>query len=295
MDDLYGNAWGDPLNNYSTQPYPLPTWNTQVSSPKPQSPVEDDQNDHHVSDDESEDLTAETQSRAGASDASWTADAIPWPLEENQGSFSSAWMSPTNVWSPAEQPQTTAISAPGGSEDIPPKSPPLASPTLSEEPNGDHTTPLEQAQDTPVQSRAHSPDQFGTFESGTADATDSTEEAGWGSPKYSSFDESVDPSNAWCQRDTAKAHDAEPVDEWEAARQMKEKVDRRVVRTQSNSLDFDLLNTPFSPRKSLQASSKLSINFPKRCGRDVHRVIRKLKKSGCRAGDVVSMVLKACE
>ncbi|KAF9784995.1 hypothetical protein BJ322DRAFT_801842 [Thelephora terrestris] len=225
MDDLYGNAWGDPLNNYSSQPYPLPTWSTQVSSPKPQSPVEDDQNDPHVSDDEREDLTAETESRAGASDASWTADAIPWPVEENEGIFNSAWVSPKSVWSPAEQPQTT--SAPGVSDDISHISLPLASPTLSEEPNEDYTTPSEQAQDTPVQSRAHSPDQFGTFESGTADATNSTE-GGWGSPKYSRFDESVDPPNAWGQQDTAKAQDAEPVDEWEAARQMKEKVDRRV-------------------------------------------------------------------
>ena len=105
--------------------------------------------------------------------------------------------------------------------------------------------PSEQAQDTPVQSRTPSPDQFGTFESGNVDATIPVEGAGWDLPKYSTFDDSVDSSDAWGQQVATKERntEAEPVDEWEAARRMKEKVDRRVVRMLSRPLILnDFLN-----------------------------------------------------
>ena len=250
MDDLYGNAWGDPLNNYPDQPYLAPTWNAQPPPPKSQSPVQGDHNDLHVSEDESEVLSTEPQPHVSTSDTSWTADDVPWPAEENQVPFHSAWMTPTNVWSSTEQPQTPVVPILAATSDIPPKSPSLASPPLPKDPIEKYSIPSEQGQDTPVQSRAHSPDQFGTFESGTADAAIPTGEAGWGSPEYSTFDDSVDPSNAWGQQGTAKVDDtqAEPADEWEAARRMKEKVDKRVVRTKLHPSDFGrLLNGHLAP------------------------------------------------
>ena len=235
MDDLYGNAWGDPVNDYSSKPvYPPPTWIARSPSPQPPSPAEDDQNDSHVNGDENEDLAAAPQSPTDAPDASWTADSVPWPVEESQSRYSSAWApaSPANVWSSTAQPQTPTIPTPVPSDDVPPKYPSPASLSLPEEPEKEHPTPLEQPQDTPVQSRAPSPDQFGTFESGTLDATVPVEGSGWDSPKYSTFDDNVDSSDAWGQQVTTKERDteAEPVDEWEAARRMKEIVDRRVVR-----------------------------------------------------------------
>ncbi|KAF9648630.1 hypothetical protein BDM02DRAFT_3128930 [Thelephora ganbajun] len=232
MDDLYGNAWGDPLNDYSNPHYPLPTWNARPPPFEPPSPVEDDQKNIHANDDENEDVSTETQFRTDASDTSWTTDAVPWPVEENQDQYHTVWApaSPANAWSSTVQPQTPTVPTPTPSNDIPPESPPLASPTLPEEPREEHPIPSEQPQDAPVQPRAPSPDQFGTFESGNTDTTIHAEGVRWGSPKYSTFDDSVDSSNAWDQQAATKKCDteAEPVDEWEAARRMKEKLDRRV-------------------------------------------------------------------
>lgn len=293
MDDLYENAWGDPLKDYSNQSYPLPTWNAQPSSPKLPSPVEDDRNDINVNDDENEDLTTETQPRVGASGASWTADAAPWPVEENQNPFNPAWMSPANVWSSTGQPSTPTLSTPTP-DDVPPQLPPLTPPTHPEEQSSDYLIPSQQAQDTPVQSRVPSPDQFGTFESGNADATIPVE-VGWNSSEYSTFGGSVDPSDAWGQQAAAKAQnvDAEPVDEWEAARRMKEKLDRRVVRVGSYSF-CDLLIVHLSPRRLLRASSKPLNSSPRRCGQKDHRAFRNLKRSGFRVGDAVLIASKAC-
>ena len=240
MDDLYGNAWGDSSNDYSNQPYSLPTWNTKPNSPEPPSPVEVDQNDNHVNDDGNEDPPTETQFRTNALDTSWTVDAVPWPTEENQNSYNSAWVSAssTNVWNPAAQPQEPIIPVLTRSDRILPVTPPLPSPTLPEEPKDEHLITSEQAQGTPVQSRTPSPDQFGTFESGNTGAAARAHDVGWGSPRHSTFDESTDSSSAWGQQVAAKQRDAEaePVDEWEAARRMKEKLDRRVVRMPSQSL-----------------------------------------------------------
>ena len=240
MDDLYGNAWGDPLNDYSKPTYPLPTWSAQPPSPKPPSPTEDDRNDDHVNDDETEDLTTEPQLRTDAPDTSWTTDAVPWPVGGGQSNYPPTWtpVSPANVWSSPAQHQTPAIPAPTLSDEVPPEHPPPASPSSPKEPKRASPIPSEQPQDTPVQSRAPSPDQFGTFESGNHDATVSVEEVGWGSPKYSTLDDTVDSSNAWGQQTATKERDteAEPVDEWEAARRMKEKLDRTVVRISSYTL-----------------------------------------------------------
>ena len=238
MDDLYGNAWGDPVNDYPSNPtHPLPTWNAQPPSPEPLPPVEDDQNDSHANDDENEDSTTEPQFRNDAPETSWTTDAVPWPAGENQDQYYSAWApaSPVNVWGSTAQPQTPTVPTLTPSDDVASKSPPPASPTLLEEPKERYPPPSEQAQDTSVQSRSPSPDQFGTFESGNTDATIPVEGAGWGSPKYSTFDDAVDSSDAWVQQATTKERDteAEPADEWEAARRMKEKLDRRVVRIPS--------------------------------------------------------------
>lgn len=238
MDDLYGNAWGDPVNDYpSNSTHPLPTWNAQPPSPESSSPVEHDQNDSHANNDEDEDLTAQPQILTDASDMSWTTDAVPWPAGETQDPYYSAWApaSPANVWSSTAQPQTPTVPTPTPPDDVPPKSPPPTSPTLPEEPKKDHPMPSERTQDTPVQSRVPSPDQFGTFESGDTDVTIPVEGDGWGSPKYSTFDNSVDSSDAWGQQVATKERDteAEPVDEWEAARRMKEKLDRKVVRVPS--------------------------------------------------------------
>ena len=247
MDDLYGNAWGDPVNSYPSNPtYPLPTWNPQPPPPEP-SPVQDGQNDNPANDDEREDLATEPQLRTDAPDTSWTTDPVPWPAEENQNQYSSAWapVPPANIWTSTAKPPTPTVPALTPSDDLPPKSPPPASPTLLEEPEEGHPVPSEQAQDTPVQSRAPSPDQFGTFESGNIDATIPVEGVGWDLPKYPTFDDSVDSSDAWGQQVATKERntEAEPVDEWEAARRMKEKVDRRVVRMLSRPLVLnDLLN-----------------------------------------------------
>jgi len=232
MDDLYGNAWGDQVNDYPSNPtYPLPTWNAQPPSPKSPSPVEDDQNDNHVNYDEHEDLTTKPQFPTDAPDTSWTTGAVPWPVRESQDQHYSAWTpaSPANVWSSTTQPQSPTVPTPAPSDDIPPVSPPPAS--LPEEPMKEPPIPSEQPQGTPVQSRAPSPDQFGTFESGNVDTTIPVEGGGWGSPKHSTFDDSVNSSDAWGQQATTKERvtEAEPVDEWEAARRAKEMLDRRVV------------------------------------------------------------------
>ena len=246
MDDLYRNAWGDPLNDYSNQPYPLPTWNTQPSPPAPSSPIEDDQNDNHVNDDKSEcTVSTGTQFHAGTLDASWTADVVPWPAEENHDPYSSTWVpvSPANVWnSTAQQQAPSIVPTPTPSDDASPNTPRLASPALPEELKEEHSVSPEQAQNTPAQSRAPSPDQFGTFESANPDVTIPVAEDGWGSPKYSTFDDSVDSSNAWGQQAMAKELDtaAEPVDEWEAARRTKEKLDRRVVCAVPRPFNFDV-------------------------------------------------------
>ena len=233
MDDLYGNAWGDSLNDYSNQPYPLPTWNTKPSSPKPPSPVEGDQNDNHALDDEIQGPSTETQFRVDTSGASWTADAVPWPVEVDHDPYQSAWMpaSPANVWNSTAQPQMPVVPASTPPNGVSPNAPPPPSSPLPEEPKEERSLSLEQAQDTPIESRASTPDQFGTFESGNTDATIPVEAFGWGSPKCSTFDDSVDTSNAWNRQVTGKELGAEPkpVDEWEVARRTKEKLDRRVV------------------------------------------------------------------
>ena len=298
MDDLYGNAWGDPLNDSSSQTYPLPAWNAQPSSLKQLSPV-GDQGNNHANDDENEDPSTETQCRADTSDSSWTVDALPWPVEESHDPYRSAWVpvSPVDVWSSTAQQQTPIVPSPTPPGDVSPKIPPFASPTPSEEPKGEHLVSSEQAQDTPIKSRASSPDQFGTFESGNTDATIPVGEVGWGPPEHSTFGDSVDSSNAWGQQATAEERDTEakPVDEWEAARRAKEKLEKRVVCEDSNPFDWcDSLSVCLSLRKSLQASLKpLKISL-RRCGQKAHRVVQILKRSGFRAGDAVWITLKAC-
>ena len=235
MDDLYGNAWGDPVSDYSAKPtYPLPAWSARPPSPQPPSPAEDDQNDSHADDDEGEDPATEPQFHSGVPDTGWTTDAVPWPVEESHTQYPSAWAPapPANIWSLTAQPQTPTVPIPTPSDDVLPESPPLASPTLPKEPEEELPIPPEQPQDTPVQSRAPSPDQFGTFESGNLDATIPVGGVGWGSPKYTAFDDPVDSSDAWGQQAATKERgsEAEPVDEWEASRRMKEKLDRTVVR-----------------------------------------------------------------
>ena len=247
MDDLYGNAWGDPVNDYSSKPtHPLPTWTARPPSPQPPSPTEDDQDDSHVNGDENEDLTTEPQSRTDAPDTSWTTDSVPWPAEESQNQYYSAWAPApsTSVWDSTAQPQTSLDPAPTLSDDVPPEHSPPASPSPPDEPKNKHLIPSEQTQDTPVQSRAPTPDQFGTFESGDVDASVPVEGIRWDSPKYSTFDDTVDSSDAWGQQVATKERDteAEPADEWEAARRMKEKVERRVVRMSPYILSNDLLN-----------------------------------------------------
>ena len=226
MDDLYGNVWGD-LS--ADQSYPLPTWNTQPPPPTSPSLVEDDQDEDHVSDEENDDLSTEKQPRADM-----TTDEVPWPVEETRVSHHPSWMSvpPTNIWNSMEQPQTPTVQAHAPSDDVPPKSPSPTLPTLPEEPMDQHTTLPDRVQDTPVQSRVPSPDQFGTFESGGADAAIPGEEVRWDSPKYSTLDGSVDSFNAWGRQAPEKERDAEfePADEWEAAKRVKEKLDKRVVR-----------------------------------------------------------------
>ena len=235
MDDLYGNAWGDPVNDYPAKPtHPLPTWIARPPSPQPPSPTADDQDDSHVDDDENEDLTTEPQLRTDAPDTSWTTDAVPWPVEESQDQYYSAWAPApsTSVWDSTAHPPIPQVPVPTHSDNVPPKHSPPASPALSNEPKLEHAVSPEQPQDTAVQSRAPTPDQFGTFESGNLDTSISVEGVAWDSPKYSTFDDTVDSSDAWGRQVATKERDtkAEPVDEWEAARRMKEKVDRRVVR-----------------------------------------------------------------
>ena len=237
MDDLYGNAWGDPANDYPSNPtYPLPAWNAQPPSPEPPSPVEDDQNETHANDDENEDLT-EPQFRDDAPGTSWTTGAATWPAGQSRDQYYSAWVPapPVNVWSSTAQPQTPTVPTSTSSDGVAFEPPPPPSPTILEEPKEGDSIPSEQTQDTPIQSRTPSPDQFGTFESGDTDVTIPVERGGWDSPKYSTFDDAVDSSDAWVQQAATKERDteAEPADEWEAARRMKEKLDRRVVRMPS--------------------------------------------------------------
>ena len=247
MDDLYGNAWGDPVNDYPSKPAPpLPTWIARPPSPQPPPPASDDQDDSHADDDENEDLTTEPQLRTKAPDTSWTTDAVPWPVEESQNQYYSAWAPApsTSVWNSTVQLPTPPVPTTTLSDNVPPEDSPPPSPSHSDELKLEHPTPPEQPQDTPVQSRAPTPDQFGTFESGNLETSVSVEGIAWDSPKYSSFNDTVDSSDAWGQQVATKerATEAEPVDEWEAARRMKEKVDRRVVCITPHIVLGDLLN-----------------------------------------------------
>ena len=299
MDDLYGNAWGDPLNDYSNQPYTLPTWNTQPPSPKQSPPVEDDQDDNHENDDANEDLSTGTQLRADSSDASWTADAVPWPVEGSHDPYHSAWtpVSPVDVWSSAAQPQTPVVPTQTPPDDISSNDLPLTSPILPEEPKEEHLVPSEQARGTPIQSRVSSPDQFGTFESGDTDATIPVEEVGWGSPKCSTLDDAMDPSNAWGQQVAGKkiGTETKPMDEWEVARRTKERLDRRVVCVYPHPCGLDnSLSLGFSLRKLLRAPLTPLKNSLRACGQKVHRAVQILKRSGFRAGDTVLTASKAC-
>jgi hypothetical protein len=238
MDDLYGNAWGDPVNDYPPNPtHPLPTWNAHPPSPKLTPPAEVDQNENHANDDENKKHMTEAQFRTDAPDTSWTTDAVPWSAGENQNPYYPAWepAPPANVWNSTAEPQTPEVPALTPSDDAPPKP---VSPAVAEETKEGHPVSSEQEQVAHIQSRAPSPDQFGTFESGNTDPTVPVEGAGWGSPKYSTLDDSVDSSDAWGQQAATKERDpeTEPADEWEAARRVKERVDRRVVGTLSWSL-----------------------------------------------------------
>lgn len=256
MDDLYGNAWGDPVIPDTTTTSSLGSQSTSTSSwisPK-------------LSHDDEDDLAAPSWS---------TGTGIKWnePSEDDHGFGWSRHTDPDLAWGTSvyetiqignlseahtiqEQPvYEEAESFPGSKDDEgeedeeekgvevtphqsphfeeKPLEPPEVFPPHVEEEIPSLPRSPELSQRTPVVSRSPSPDGFGTFTSGfdTAESSISPdlaftlEDDAWGS--------------AWATEDRSDdEHEGKGkvVDEWEEAKRMKEKQDRVVVSDSPSSI-----------------------------------------------------------
>ena len=229
MDDLYGNAWGEPpKNNNDAAPFASSSAATWVS-PKLALPVQ-----------EESDLAAPSWS-TGA-DLQWdepsdNAHGFNWANQDPDLAWGASAYDDTAQKSPYEalgQETTKQESIPeepeedGESTDKPstestastPSSRPPSPPAVTED------IRVEQFPASEAQPPSPDVDGFGTFETAedheshayAADATPDMEADAWGSP--------------WgAGQDAANEDTEERVDEWEVARQQKEKLDKKIVCT----------------------------------------------------------------
>lgn len=234
MDDPWSNAWSDPADLSSSHKSPVTsTWDSK-------------QNIQQSSEDDEADIAM----------PSWATGAgINW-TEPSQDVHSSLWsqVPPSANWSPPhsfsdiqlgkapDSDSTKELSRPASPEDVQPSSPNPASPiTLEEtqeehlevppEENVSHSTSSTSPSHSPIPSSPN-PDGFGTFETGATMELDP-----WPA-SASPFDAQEDGENAWgsawedkAKEDPIANSEQECVDEWEAARRMKQEMDRRVVRS----------------------------------------------------------------
>lgn len=228
MDDLYNNAWGDPVNPETASTSfgsSQPSW----TSPKLS---------HDLHDDES-DLAAPSWS---------TGTGIKWnePSEDDHG-FAWSHTEPDLAWTSStyETIQIGKLQSTHALEE--PSSPdadereievtPHQSPRLDQEPLRvqEETTPREEFKSpskppispvqSPTPSRSPSPDGFGTFTSGFVAADDAVSP----DPAFQLGDDSW--GSAWAGDVGSEAEEkAEVEDEWDVAKRRKEQQDRVVVR-----------------------------------------------------------------
>lgn len=220
MDELYGNAWGDSSSLAEALQLPQPTWTT------PKLATHDDEAD----------LAA----------PSWSTGAgIQWnePSEESHG-FKWSANEPDLAWAPETVYSDIQISRSVSNETQPEDELSLptsndsdaegerreenmaagfrsvddnqpASPALDEHVTARSSTPL---------SRSSSPDGFGTFETGIEEDI---------KPLHTSMEQDLKDgawSSPWVGTGTAEEEQEEQkVDEWEAARRQKERLDRKIV------------------------------------------------------------------
>ena len=237
MDDLYGNAWGDSSDITGDIHLPHATsWTT------PKLPT------HHEAD-----LAAPSWS---------TGTGIGWnePSEDAHG-FNWSGNDPDLAWSADTNFQDIPIRSSNETEVAEVHADPeveeeeqteVGSEAETAEPQEDNasitlgsptaTSPSEQESNlkpppSPLYSRSPSPDGFGTFETGFESSSQAAvgalspgiaDEEDWGSP-WVGTEQSEEPS------------DPKPVDEWEAARQQKEQLDRRIVCIPNHPSDIQSL------------------------------------------------------
>lgn len=241
MDDLYGNAWGDSSDIAGDVHVPTTTW----TAPK---------------------LTTHNE-EADLAAPSWSTGAgIGWN-EPSQDAHEFKWSSndPDLAWSADTTFQDIPIQMSIESEVVHTPSVPLSQDS-EEEPEDDdqeddstdHAEPqndaiplsapaipstpfaseletgLKPPLSSPPLSRSPSPDGFGTFESGFETTSGVAvgslspgiaEEEDWGSPWVGTARED-------------ETGESKPVDDWEAARQQKEKLDKRIVCTSNHVYDI---------------------------------------------------------
>lgn len=234
MDDPWSNAWSDPADLSSSHKSPT----TSTWDPKPNiQEVEDNETDIAM--------------------PSWATGAgINW-AEPSQDAHSSLWsqVPPSAGWSPPHSfsdirlgkapdlESTKELSRPTTPEDVQLSSPNPASPItpaetqeerleIPSEDSPSHSTRSGSPSHSPIPPSSPNPDGFGTFETGATSELDP-----WPA-SASPFDAQENEENAWGSAWEDKANDDPTanseqgsLDEWEAARRMKQEMDRRVVRS----------------------------------------------------------------
>lgn len=231
MEDPWSNAWSDPADLTAPSKYSASaTWDAEQRAQR--ATTEDDEADIAV--------------------PSWATGAgINWN-EPSQDSHSSLWsqVPPTASWSPphsfsdiqlSKAPDTESNkdpSRPTTPDDAPVNSSAPASPISAQEDNTvehpeevvEQSPVIPSSSRSPLPTSSPNPDAFGTFEDGTTNDLDP-----W--PHTASpFDTQEDAQDAWgsaweekVEKDDAVEDREESVDEWEAAKRMKQEMDRRVV------------------------------------------------------------------
>ncbi|KAI0041048.1 hypothetical protein FA95DRAFT_1611310 [Auriscalpium vulgare] len=220
MDDVWGNAWGEPTHTA----LPAPTWSSKLD-PRPQEPPEEEEDDLAM--------------------PSWSTGAgINWDEPSNQPpALWSSQADNSEPWSPTSRyadisrhhSQSSEPSEPSSPVETPPHySPPPISPSLPPSPPpppevDDHTPEPELAEAGAEPSPPASPDGFGTFEVGLPQH-DADDDPWTATPSNFGAQDSL-PGDEWGSGWSVQKEELveeEHEDEWEAARRIKERMDRRV-------------------------------------------------------------------
>ena len=274
MDDLYGNAWGEPPKNKNdAAPFSSSSAATWVS-PKLSLPAQ-----------EESDLAAPSWSTgAGLSwdEPAGDAHGFNWANTDPDLAWGASTYEETEKKSPYEQlgqEVTKAESVPEEPEEDEestdkPSTESAASTPSSRPPSPPAVTEDVRVEQFPAEEEAQPPspdaDGFGTFETGddhdshayAADVDPNIEADAWGSP--------------WgVSQESTKEEDEARVDEWEAARQHQEKLDKKIVCTCS----FALASwEPMTQRGcSLQKSLRTSYSNARSMARTLGQIRRGLK------------------